>query len=150
MGLDFTVYAKYKGTDADVKDVELAYGRKSWELVHFLKLDASQFDVPVWRENWNELMEALEVVGDHIDDIWDAFEIVEYAPDDFPEMIVTDEVKRLIATYEFWYNKTFGGTPTLGYDFSLGYIKNFWEAREEADYYFNHPETWEVRAEISY
>lgn len=149
MGLDFTIYARNK--DEKVEDVELAYGRKSWELVHFLNLNTNEFDVPVKREDWDRLIEAMKPIGYKFEDIWKAFDKWENLDDiDFSEFIFTDEDKKLIAEYEFWHTKTFDEVPYLGYDFSVGYMENFWKARDEVNYYFCHPENWEVRAEISY
>ena len=149
MGLDFTIYARNK--NGNVRDVELAYGRKSWELVHFLRLNEEDFDVEVEKEKWYALIEAIRPIADKLDDIANAFHLW-YSIDgiDFGEYLFTEEHKKLIAEYEFWYDKTFDTDPTLGYDFSVGYMKAFWDARDEVNYYFCHPETWEVRAEISY
>ena len=64
-------------------------------------------------------------------------------------MVFTDEHKKLIAEYELWYNKTFDDGPQLGYYFSTGYIKDFWEANEKVQEVFNDPD-WEVKACVSY
>jgi hypothetical protein len=149
MGLDFTIYAKNK--DENVEDVELAYGRKSWELVHFLNLNSNEFDVPVKREDWDRLIEAMKPIANKFEDIAEAFHKWAYSDDiDFSEFVFTDEDKKLIAEYEFWHTVNFDEAPTLDYEFSVSYMKNFWDARDEVNYYFCHPESWEVRAEISY
>ena len=31
-------------------------------------------------------------------------------------------------SYEYWYDTNFDNGPQLGYDFSVGYMMNFWEA----------------------
>ena len=154
MGLDFMLY-KRKIVNPDEKseysdDDELAYGRKSWELVRELIPDINEdYKAVVTLESWNRLMKKLEPIGDKLEAIWDAFEREENAPDDYPEFVFTKEHKKLIAEYEYWYNKTFNDTPTLGYFFSVGYMLSFWEARDEVRKYIEDPE-YEVIALASY
>ena len=161
MGLDFTIYKKKKSetTEEAWKALntddsrELAYGRKSWELVHELVPDYGDYfnsdDPIVSKERWDTLMNKLSKIKDSFDEVWDAFRIIDDAPDDFPEMVITDDVKRAIAKYELWYNMNFDQAPQLGYDWSVGYMKAFWEANEKVQEAFNDPE-WEVRASVSY
>lgn len=173
MGLDFTLYKKLKTeTENEAWDIickdhvksnwgeysprELAYGRKSWELVHFLfpEWNDSIYDEgdsnPILEKvNWDKLMTAMEPIGNKLDAIIEAFSREEYVPNDYGDFIFTDEHKKLIAEYEYWYNKTFEDTPYLGYDFSAYYMREFWNANEKVQEVFNNPE-WEVRGSISY
>ena len=171
MGLDFTIYKKKKNeTCADAwesDDYELAYGRKSWELVNALVPDYRDYyeseehldyvygrkdtweDPIVTKERWDSLMKKIEPISNKLDAILDAFDREENAPDDYPEFVFNDEHKKLIAEYEYWYNKTFYDDPTLGYYFSAGYIKEFWEANEKVQKVFEDPDM-EVRASVSY
>ena len=171
MGLDFTIYKKKvnetcgeawkdinkwyneNGYDKDCPR-ELAYGRKSWELVHALFPCSADYNDPendpiVTKERWDMLMSKISIIADTLDDVIRAFEIEENLPDDYAEMVFTDTEKKFIAEYELWYNKSFGETPTLGYYFSTGYIYSFWKANEEVQKVFEDPE-WELRACVSY
>lgn len=154
MGLDFMLYKRKivnSGEEPEYKDdSELAYGRKSWELVRELIPNINEdYKAVVTLESWDRLMKKLEPVGDKLEAIWDAFEREENAPDDYPEFVFTKEHKKLIAEYEYWYNKTFNDTPTLGYFFSVGYMLSFWEAKDEVRKYIEDPE-YEVIALASY
>ena len=171
MGLDFTIYKKKvnetyeQAWDAINKELresgytttserELAYGRKSWELVYELAPDYQEYfdskeDPLVSKERWDSLMTKSSEIAPKLDKIWDAFNKEENAPTDYTEFVFGDEEKRLIAEYEYWYNKTFDTEPTLGYFFSVGYIKNFWDANPEVQKVFEDPK-WEVRASVSY
>lgn len=154
MGLDFGLYWKNINTkDEDVYDDEheLCYGRKSWELVHVLVPDfeESEEDPLITKERWENLMRMIYPISDRLAAVSQAFDIVDNAPEDFPEMVVTDEVKRAIAEYELWYNRAFNRHPDLGYRFSVGYIKNFWDAKNKVNKYLDDP-NYEVRAYVSY
>jgi len=174
MGLDFTIYKKKKNETCQEawenfreNEIELAYGRKSWELVYALVpnyrdyyeseeyLDGVCNNTDTWedpivtKERWDSLIKDMEPIGNKLDDIFDAFSREEHAPVDYPEFVFTDEHKKLIAEYEYWYNKTFNTTPTLGYDFSVGYMKEFWDANDKVQEVFADPEL-EVRASVSY
>ena len=176
MGLDFTIYKKKKNETckeawehSGENEIELAYGRKSWELVYALVPDYEEYyeseeyldyvcngseegswvDPPVTKERWDSLIKKMEPIGNKLDDIFDAFSREENAPVDYSEFVFNDEHKKLIAEYEYWYNKTFNTTPTLGYYFSAGYMKDFWDANEKVQEVFADP-GWEVRASVSY
>lgn len=170
MGLDFTIYKKkvnetceqaWHATTSEWRESgyttnserELAYGRKSWELVYELVPDYGDYfdsdDPIVSKERWDSLMNKLSKISDSFDEVREAFRIVDNAPDDFPEMVITDDVKNAIAKYELWYNMNFDQGPQLGYDFSVGYMEAFWNANEKVQEAFNDPE-WEVRASVSY
>jgi len=170
MGLDFTIYKKKvnetceqawkaitnewreSGYTTDSKR-ELAYGRKSWELVYELVPDYGNYfnsdDPIISKERWDSLMNKISEIAPKLDKIWDAFIKEENAPADYTEFVFGDEEKKLIAEYEYWYDKTFDVDPTLGYFFSVGYIKDFWNANSEVQKVFEDPE-WEVRASVSY
>ena len=158
MGLDFTLYKKLKTEKcADAYRVadfenerELAYGRKSWELVYELVPNYNDDEDPIVdKEVWDALMAKMEPIGNKLLDIIDAFNREENQPADYPEFIFNDKHKKLIAEYEYWYNKTFDTSPTLGYQFSAYYMNTFWEANDEIQKVYADPE-WEVRACVSY
>ena len=160
MGLDFTLFKKRKDMsnreffDQSLHDINsnmLAYGRKSWELVHAL---ANCSDVncgygTLTYEAWNTLMKLMEPIGDKLERIEEAFDHESNAPNDYPEFIFTDEDKKYIAEYEYWYNKTFDECPYLDYDFSVGYMMSFWEAKDKVYEVLDDPE-YEVLMDISY
>ena len=153
MGLDFGVYWRKKNayTDRDFIDNELCYGRKSWELVYALGLSGNEPDLDreITLDEWVGLIEKLVPIGDYLDEIWDAFDKYENAPEDFGDEILTKRDKMLIATYEKWYNATFDISPQLGYFFSVGYMKSFWDAKDEVVKYLEDPD-YEVWAYVSY
>ena len=167
MGLDFTLYKKRVNETCKEawehfreNEIELAYGRKSWELVYALVPDFQEYtekafsedfweDPIVTKKRWDSLIKKMEPIGDKLETILDAFNREENAPEDYPEFVFTDEHKKLIAEYEYWYNRTFNDSPTLGYYFSVSYMKNFWNANDRVQEVFADPE-WEVRASVSY
>lgn len=155
MGLDFGLVKKRKEDPIEVilgdNVNELAYGRKSWELVYKL---ASAEDIDngygiLKRENWESLMRDLDPVGDLLQQIWDAFDHEENAPKDYPEYIFTEEDKKLIAQYEYWYDRTFSESPVLGYQFSVSYMKEFYDAKSAVRAVLDDPD-YEVGMYISY
>ena len=131
MGLDFGLIKVRKG-NAPIWDDnnELAYGRKSWELAQFFNGEwNTEYCTKLTLDKWNDFIAKIEPIGDKLEDIWDAFDIADNLPDDYPELVFGEKEQKLIAEYELWYNRTWGDEPTLGYDFSVGYMLSFWEAR---------------------
>ena len=157
MGLDFTLYKKRKDEkfnwDNEDRYTELAYGRKSWELVRALATanDIKNCEGILQKDYWDRLMVSLKPIGDKLDRIAEAFSHESNAPEDYPEFIFTDEDKKLIAGYEYWYKLIFDDYPTLGYQFSVGYMQSFWNARKEISEILNDPNSeYEVYMSISY
>lgn len=166
MGLDFSLYKKRKDINIRkfwdevdkieykefVDTYELAYGRKSWELVYEL---ATEDDIKegygiLKPESWTKLMNSLSSIGDNLNDIAKAYNNLYYSHNaTYPELFVTEEDRKLITRYEHWYHDTFNDTPTLGYDFSVGYMISFWEAKDKVYEVFRDP-NYEVLMYISY
>lgn len=149
MGLDFTIYyiekdrqneEGYEAWDTN----ELCYGRKSWELVHALNLptDWDGEDPEVSKEDWVNLMKQIEPISKYFDKIEDA-----YGDSDFE--MTDEERKRYIRKFENWYDRTFNEGPTLGYEFALGYIREFYEANEKVMKYFDD-DNYVVKASVSW
>ena len=134
-----------------INEYELAYGRKSWELVKVLATldDVDKGEGILTYDAWDNLMHAMEEIGPDLDRIAIAFNHEANAPVDYPEYIFTDEDKQYIAKYEYWYDKTFNDTPYLGYEFSVGYMMSFWEAKDKVYEVLADPE-YEVYMCISY
>ena len=160
MGLDFTLYKKKKDMSIrkfydqslhDIESNELAYGRKSWELVKVLATldDVDNGEGILTYDAWDNLMNAMEEIGPDLDRIAEAFDHEANAPVDYPEYIFTDEDKQYIAKYEYWHDKTFNEPPYLGYEFSVGYMMSFWEAKDNVYEVLADPE-YEVYMDISY
>lgn len=161
MGLDFGIYYKKK-TEKMPKECdwykwmdnhELCYGRKAWELVHFLNLPTNDMTDPlVNKEDWDRFITALNKLLkgksiDYFSTLYEEYKLIdkyEQYDKDIPPHILDDVLR-----YESWYDTTFDETPTLGYDFALNYLKNFYEANNEIQKYFNNDE-YEVKAYISY
>lgn len=168
MGLDFSLYKKRKDQSVDdffnsenLDELELAYGRKSWELVYKLA-DSKDIDNCyglLKHKNWQDLMRQFADIGDKLDDIWEAYGHYEYYLEhlddddrnviDRSNIIFTQLDRILIAQYEYWYQKTFGTTPTLGYYFSVGYMKSFYEAKDLVRDVLTDPD-YDVLMSISY
>lgn len=158
MGFDFTIYWEKKGENNlwkenyhEWKKHELCYGRKSWELVHALQLPVDLEDDPddptVSKENWDSLINEIKPIADKLPDIADAY--YHYYYDEYEVEEDVKKYKRLMNEYEAWYNKTFDEYPTLGYDFSIGYIEEFYNANDKVQECFNNPDLL-VKASISY
>ena len=61
MGLDYMIYKRNKQTG---EETELAYGRKSWELVEELDMlprDIDQYEYPLKKEKWLGLMKKISI-----------------------------------------------------------------------------------------
>ena len=130
MGLDFMVYKRNKQT-GEVS--ELAYGRKSWELVHALNAmpqDPEEYEVPLDKECWIDLMEKISAIAPYLEDIFLAYRKYEYCSDDEEELVLTRRDKQLMRTYAYWHDSNFDEYPQLGYDWSVGYMLSFWEAAD--------------------
>ncbi len=134
MGLDlYMVRAKVGENPWEVAD-ELAYGRKAWEICSFF--GAASNDncyAEVTPALWDRFMSKFKNMdADKIEKAYDAFSIESNLPDDYPEMVFTDDMKRAIAEYELWYNRVWDGNyPYLGYEFSTGYMLSFYNADAE-------------------
>ena len=158
MGMDFEVIAIQKSEIAEgktAKDLienwdyedyekhELAYGRKCWELVYELRCDTQHDCIsPLEMKNWIDLQEKLAPIGPSLEAISLAFQS-EYKEYDTPHE------KYLRQQYMKWYDACFDADPTLGYDFSVGYMREFWEAADKVLKYLEDPD-WEVWMSASY
>lgn len=81
-------------------------------------------------------MEIISPIAPYLDEIASAYR----TRDNIDGPLNAMEVK-LIRTYEKWYNESFDyGEPQLGYGFSVGYMKNFWEAGDKVIKYLEDPE----------
>ena len=158
MGLDFSIYWEDINNPINFDEInwkdfektyELCYGRKAWELVHALNLpvDLDEINPEVEEEDWVNLIESMKPIADKFDAIADAYKKeIHYEERGEVPRDITD----LMVEYEVWYDKTFDVLgPTLGYEFSLGYMKEFYEANEKVMECFNDPNKV-VRAIISY
>ena len=84
----------------------------------------------------------LAPIGPSLDSIWDAYhaDLNDHA---------TAEDRWLMEQYERWYDGNFDSYPTLGYDFSVSYMKTFWEKADEVLKYLES-EDYEVWMICSY
>lgn len=163
MGLDFSLYKKRK--DQTVDELfdsdnigELAYGRKSWELVRKLATNEEinkSYGI-LTKESWESLMQEMDSIGDLLREINEAYNHYDYYLNhcndeglDTANIIFTYEDKKLIAQYQYWYDKTFDESPVLGYDFSVGYMQSFYDAKDIVREVLEDPD-YEVLMSISY
>ena len=153
MGLDFYVVKVQKGYQENIEKVihdwsyekfhenELAYGRKSWELVYELQCDTHNSCISeLTLENWINLQEKLAPIGPSLEEIQTAFRAEDETYD-------TPQYNYLRKQYYKWYDLSFpDGTPQLGYDFSVSYMRTFWEAADKVLKYLEDPnyEVWMI------
>ena len=168
MGLDFELYKKKKEQNIEeffnedysvVNDASLAYGRKSWELVRKLATneDVNECYGILTKEKWESLMKDMDPIGDLLPEINEAYNHYDYYLDhcddedglDTANIIFTKKDKKLIAQYQYWYDRTFDDSPSLGYDFSVGYMHDFYSAKDKVREVLDDPD-YEVLMSISY
>lgn len=152
MGLDYSAYIKRnddKPWEYSEED-QLAYGRKSWELVRMFGTPTDgDCCGPLDRDAYFEFIKAVEKFGaakiqkyrelsNEIDDNYlefqDAFDSESSTNEDVKAELKKkyEEFIRLNDSYEQWWKKTFNDyQPTLGFEFSTGYILDFYEARHK-------------------
>lgn len=134
MGLDFMVY-KVKRNSIDAEDAdqawgaietlkELAYGRKSWELVQYLNVDVEQTYSRIDKKDWDSLIANLKQVE---------FLIRRLNEFDYDKLDEDEEAdyEALLQAYAVWHSSVFDRPPYLSYDFSVGYMLNFLDADVE-------------------
>lgn len=138
MGLDFMVY-KVKRNSIDINDAdkawkatenaeELAYGRKSWEIVDYLKVDTQKTYSRISKADWDALIKHIKQI-EFVARKLHAFNIDEMDDDDEEANM---EYNTLLGAYEIWHRSVFDSYPTLGYDFSVAYVLNFLDADAKA------------------
>ena len=96
-------------------------------------------------------MEILGQIGDYFKDVQDAYKVIgedDWETYDELESRFPREVQ-LIKAYQKWYDTNFDISPTLGYEFSVGYMRNFWEAADKVISYLENPD-YEVWMSASY
>lgn len=160
MGLDFygfylrkgeTLDDYYKMSYEDQEKRELFYARKGWELVYALRCDTqNDCTSKLELEDWVNLMKILSPIGPFLNEINTAYATLEEHWDDFDNI---EDFKNaypreheLVDTYEKWFDDNFDVSPQLGYDFSIGYMINFWEACDNVIEYLKDPdyEVWMI------
>ena len=93
-------------------------------------------------------MERLYPISESYDRIREAYAAIERTPEN--EFYRMEEIRpkelKLIRLYEDWYNENFDTPPQLGYEWTLGYFKNFWEAADNVLSYLENPayEVWQI------
>jgi len=167
MGLDYSICKKRK--DQSIEDFfknydsscELAYGRKSWDLVGRLATEGeieNSYGI-LRKDSWEALMKDMDPIGDLLPKIKEAYSHYDFYLDhledkdrdiiDKSNIIFTKEDKKLIAQFEYWYDRTFDQPPTLGYDWAAGYLDNFYKVKDQVRELLDDPE-YEVAQVISW
>ena len=148
MGLDLAIVKSKHGERPVWNDNnELAYGRKAWEICYELGAGGSpNGKYELTHDYWDGLMKKIAPIGDKLPEIRQAYyDAMIYDNDEKP----TARQKMLIDEYEKWYDDTWDETPTLGYDFSVGYMQNFWDARYVVNILLDNPD-YDVWVMVSY
>lgn len=136
MGLDLAI-VKQKKNENFIWDNEheLAYGRKAWEICYELGGGGNpNGKYLLTHEDWDRLMNMITPIANKLPAIQQAYQNTCYG-DKNP----TPEQAALMREYKNWYDETWDESPTLGYDFSVGYMMNFWEAKDTVNVYLDNP-----------
>jgi hypothetical protein len=142
MGLDFYVYWSKKGAESehDWKDNRIAYGRKCWELVRALNCDCNlEQPQEVKLEDWNRLIKKIDEIAYKFPLFTEAADVL-YWDDASYTREQEENCYHIFEEFIDWHEKTFDESPTLGFDFALGYIRTFYEADKAAQKVFADPD----------
>ena len=141
MGLDLSLYAAPAANDINAIEsdnwVELAYGRKTWFIWDYFKnlkstvVTKDDQILIVSKEAWKSFIEILNQNRERISDYVTFKEEEEKVA--FAEAQIQDMV------FQEWYNETFDGTPTLGYDWDARAMLRWLDADSEVSKYLDDP-----------
>lgn len=141
MGLDLSLYAAPAANDINAIEsdnwVELAYGRKTWFIWDYFKnlkstvVTKDDQILIVSKEAWKSFIEILNQNRERISDYVTFKEEEEKVT--FAEAQIQDMV------FQEWYNETFDGTPTLGYDWDARAMLQWLDADSEVSKYLDDP-----------
>lgn len=141
MGLDLSLYAAPAANDINAIEsdnwVELAYGRKTWFIWYYFKnlkstvVTKDDQILIVSKEAWKSFIEILNQNRERISDYVTFKEEEEKVA--FAEAQIQDMV------FQEWYNETFDGTPTLGYDWDARAMLRWLDADSEVSKYLDDP-----------
>mgnify|MGYP003549317580 FL=1 len=141
MGLDLSLYAAPAANDINAIEsdnwVELAYGRKTWFIWDYFKnlkstvVTKDDQILIVSKEAWKSFIEILNQNRERISDYVTFKEEEEKVA--FAEAQIQDMV------FQEWYNETFDGTPTLGYDWDARAMLRWLDADSKVSKYFDDP-----------
>lgn len=136
MGLDFMVYIAEKGaispTDEDQawdytnKLKEVAYGRKSWEVVHALNIDVNKTYSTIAKEDWDNLIKGIRSSEWLIRKTYELSDEVDKTHGKDADLC--DDLEKFLYVYYQWHDDFFDEEPMLGYDFSLSYMISMLDA----------------------
>ena len=126
MGLDLAIVLARKGKKPVWDDyTQLAYGRKAWELCYELGGGSKPSEwFKLDTETWDRVIEKIAPIADKLPEIREAYHKYVWG-----RRNLTLDEEELVQEYEDWYDNTWDEEPQLGYDFSVGYMQNFWDAR---------------------
>lgn len=141
MGLDLSLYAAPAANDINAIEsdnwVELAYGRKTWFIWYYFKnlkstvVTKDDQILIVSKEAWKSFIEILNQNRERISDYVTFKEEEEKVA--FAEAQIQDMV------FQEWYDETFDGTPTLGYDWDARAMLRWLDADSEISKYLDDP-----------
>ena len=141
MGLDLSLYAVPAANDINAIEsdnwVELAYGRKTWFIWDYFKnlkstvVTKDDQILIVSKEAWKSFIEILNQNRERISDYVTFKEEEEKVA--FAEAQIQDMV------FQEWYNETFDGTPTLGYDWDARAMLRWLDADSKVSKYLDDP-----------
>lgn len=141
MGLDLSLYAVPAANDINAVEsdnwVELAYGRKTWFIWDYFKnlkntvVTKDDQILIISKEAWKSFIEILNQNRERISDYVTFKEEEEKVA--FAEAQIQDMV------FQEWYNETFDGTPTLGYDWDARAMLRWLDADSEVSKYLDDP-----------
>ena len=143
MGLDLSLYAAPAANDINAIEsdnwVELAYGRKTWFIWDYFKnlkstvVTKDDQILIVSKEAWKSFIEILSQNRERISDY------VAFKEKEEEEKVAFAEAQIQDMVFQEWYNETFDGTPTLGYDWDARAMLRWLDADSEVSKYLDDP-----------
>lgn len=152
MGLDLILYKHTKDNMAleEELDAELAYGRKTWSIAEFFRRRCKCLDwdwyYEVTKADWDEFIDSLEKLNDpefreRVEDFIELYDTTE---------VWNEKIDKLYNELEEWYGGAVNndGCYTLGFDWELRTVLNWFDANEEVQQAFK--DGIDVRLIVSY
>lgn len=141
MGLDLSLYAAPAANDINAIEsdnwVELAYGRKTWFIWYYFKnlkstvVTKDDQILIVSKEAWKSFIEILNQNRERISDY------VTFKEEEEKVTFAEPQIQDMV--FQEWYNETFDGTPTLGYDWDARAMLRWLDADSEVSKYLDDP-----------
>lgn len=119
------------------EELELCYARKFWGLWHYFDdcpmiNSDDEYTRRLTQESWDRLINTIEPKWYIIRAALTAYDLYYYS-----DVVLTKEQRQHIRDFETWYDSVFDYTTTLGYDFDINALINWYAARDKVRKYLN-------------